>query len=103
MGVVRTDYLMYGVKIGHDRVDYDKHEAMMEGRPDAPFSLIVDGMSGKYAVAGRVIASADGYDGEMFEEIDPAALIDDGSLKARIEDALGPVDNLRLLFFAHYS
>lgn len=53
MGVYRTDYLMYGVKIDYALVKWDEHEALIEGRPDAPFDLIVDGMSGRYAVAGK--------------------------------------------------
>ncbi len=40
MGVDRTDYLMYGTDVGADAFDWEKHEAEIEGRPDARFESV---------------------------------------------------------------
>ena len=105
MGVYRTDYLMYGAKIDPKSVDHDKHEALLEGRPDAPLDLIYDGMSGEYAVAGKVIAKSDQYDGIGFHEITPDLLPQDTeALRATINETFGvETDKLRLYLFSHYS
>lgn len=104
MGVDRTDYLIYGAKFDPALVDYDKHESMIAGEPGAPFDLIYDGMSGKYAVAGKVIAKSDRYDGLEFTEITDEMLPKDpAALAGLIRDLLG-VDpgKLRLYLFSHY-
>lgn len=105
MGVYRTDYLMYGVKVDPKAVDWDKHEALIEGRPDAAFDLIYDGMSGQYAVAGKVIAKSDPYSGLEFTEItDDMLPTDTEGLQASIVEAFGPVtDKMRLFLFSHHS
>lgn len=105
MGVYRTDYLMYGVKIDPERVDYDKHEAFIEGRPGVAFDLVYDGMSGKYAVAGKIIAKADQYDGMEFTEItDDMLPKETEKLRADIDASFGvETGKLRLFFFSHYS
>lgn len=96
---------MFGTKLDYDTVDYDKHLALIEGQPGAPFDLIVDGMSGQYAVAGKIIAQSDKYDGMVFTEITDEMLPKDvPALQAEIETAFGaPVDKLRLYLFSHYS
>lgn len=63
MGVDRTDYVIYGVDVGYDNVDYDNFEDEIDGAPDAPFRIIYDGMSGKYAYAGYICAEGDLYEG----------------------------------------
>lgn len=42
MGVDRTDYLMYGVDVGADQFDWDKHEAECNGAPGARFDLVYE-------------------------------------------------------------
>lgn len=105
MGVDRTDYLMYGVKIDPDLVDYDKHENLICGVPGAPFDLVYDGMSGKYAVAGKIIARSREYEGLEFHEITDESLPKDApALAAAISETFAtPVDRLRLYLFSHYS
>ncbi len=105
MGVSKTDYLIYGVRLDPKLVDWDKHEAMISGTPDAPFNLIYDGMSGKYAVAGHIIASADQYDGIEFTEITEALLPQDTvALREAIEKSFGvPVEKMSLYLFSHFS
>jgi len=105
MGVDRTEYLIYGVKIDPDLVDHDKHEPMMCGAPGAAFDLIYDGMSGKYAVAGKIIAKSEPYDGIEFTEITDDMLPQDpAGLAATISESLGaPIDKLRLYLFTHWS
>lgn len=104
MGVDRTDYLIYGVKIDPDLVDYDKHEDLINGAPTAPFDLVYDGMSGQYAVAGKIIARSDPYEGLEFKEITEDALPPDPEgLSAKIAATFGaPADKLRLYLFSHY-
>lgn len=63
MSVTRSDYVIYGVNVGYNRVDWDKFEAEIEGRPDAKFDLVCDSMCGKYAYAGKIIARSEEYEG----------------------------------------
>jgi hypothetical protein len=63
MGVERTDYIMWGIDVGADNVNWDRDEAEIEGQPGAKFQIVYDGMSGEYAVAGVVIAVSDDYNG----------------------------------------
>lgn len=63
MGVSRTDYVIFGVDVGYDNVDYDTFEKEIGQDPDAEFAIIYDGMCGKYAYAGMIIAKADPYEG----------------------------------------
>jgi len=105
MGVDRTDYLMYGAKVDYDAVDYDKHGTEMEGRPVRAFDLVVDNMSGKYAVAGKIVAQSDPYDGLEFTEITSDLLPQDpGKLYADISSAFAGHDipPLKLYLFLHY-
>lgn len=107
MGVDRTDYLMLGVDVGYDAFDWDKHEAEIEGRPDARFDIVCDGMSGEYCIAGRIIAKSDPYDGLSRTEIDPQNLdIDREALAAKVSEAFGKAvaaDGFRLILFSHFS
>jgi len=63
MGVDRDDYVIFGVNVGYDNVDYDDFEDEIDGTPDAPFRIIYDGMSGNYAWAGVILAAGDRYEG----------------------------------------
>ena len=76
MGVDRSDYLMVGWKLDVDKtLDHDDWDIdlMYEEFLD---SIIYDGMSGKYAVYGKIIANADNnYEGFSFTEIKPESLI----------------------------
>ncbi len=63
MGVDRDDYVIFGVNLGYDNVDYDDFEDEIDGAPDAKFRIIYDGMNGKYAWAGMVLAEGDRYEG----------------------------------------
>ena len=107
MGVERKDYLMYGVDVGCDAFDWDKHEAEVEGREDASFDLVYDGMSGNYCVAGKVIAATDQYEGfDGRKIIDPDNLgIDASALAGKISEAFGkevaPGD-IKLMLFSHF-
>lgn len=106
MGVDRTDYLMFGIKLDYDAVDYDRHEAMIEGQPGAPFDIILDGMGGKYSVVGKVIAKSDPYDGieftEITEDLLPAAP-DELAKTIAVSLGLPEPPKLRLYLFSHYS
>jgi hypothetical protein len=105
MGVYRTDYLFYGVKIDPDKVDWDKHEDLICGAPDAAFDMVYDGMNGKYAVAGKIIAKSDGYDEFGFTEITPDLLpADPADLMAKITEQFGPqADAPKLFLFSHFA
>jgi hypothetical protein len=96
---------MCGVKISPKLVDYDKHEALISGAPGRAFDVVYDGMSGEYAVAGKVIAKIDGYDGVNFTEItDDLLPTDPAALSTLIGETFGAApDKLRLFLFSHYS
>lgn len=107
MGVDRTDYLMYGTDVGADAFDWEKHEAEIEGRPDARFDIVYDGMSGGYCIAGKVIAKSDAYEGFELAKIDANKLaVDRAALAATVSDAFGKdlsADDFSLILFSHFS
>lgn len=107
MGVDRTDYLMFAADMGADNFDWEKHEAEIEGRPDARFNIVYDGMSGKYCIAGKIIAKSDPYEGFDMAKIDPAKLaIDREALASTVSDAFGrevSPDDFSLILFTHFS
>lgn len=107
MGVERTDYLMFGVDVGYDAFDYDKHSAESEGRPVRRFDIVYDGMSGKYCIAGKIIAESEPYEGIEMVKIDPEKIdVDRSALAASLSSAFGkqvaPGD-LSLILFSHFS
>jgi len=106
MGVEREDYLMYGVDLGYEAFDWDKHEAERDGAPNRRFDIVADGMSGKYCIAGKIIAKSDGYDGIGMNTIDPDHLgVDRAALARVVSEAFGkPVDtdDLKLILFSHF-
>ena len=107
MSVNRTEYLMFGAKMDYSALDWDKHEAEVEGGSDAKFNLVVDFMGGEYIVAGKIIARSDGYDGIGFVEITADKLPQDANaLAATISESFGVEisgGDLRLMLFSHYS
>ena len=107
MGVDRTDYLMLAVDMGAEDFDYDKHEAEIEGAPNARFDIVYDGMCGKYCLAGKIIAKSDACEGFEMAKIDPGKLnVDPAALAAAVSDAferkLVPSD-FSLILFSHFS
>ena len=70
MSVTKDEYVIVGVNIGYDNFDSEKDEDLMLyggvdkfGSGSNPFGVLYDGMNGKYAIAGKVIAHGDMYDG----------------------------------------
>jgi hypothetical protein len=107
MGVDRTDYLMLAADIGTEAFDRDKHQAEIEGAPEAKFNIVYDGMCGKYCLAGKVIAQSDPYEGFEMAMIDPEkAKVDLVDLAAKVSEAFGrhmvPGD-FKLILFSHFS
>jgi hypothetical protein len=70
MGVDRTDYLVWGVKLDADKIESDDFEAEINGAPDRRFDVIYDGMNGEYAIAGKILARSDPYEGTEFTVVD---------------------------------
>lgn len=107
MGVDRNDYLMWGIDVGADAFDWDKHKAEIEGAPNARFDLIRDGMCGKYCIVGKIIAKSDPYEGIEMVKIDPQKLdVDCSALAAVISEAFGrtiSADDFSLILFSHFS
>ncbi len=62
-------YLTRGAKVDPDSVDIDRDEAELDGLRGAAFDLVSDGMSGEYAVAGKIIARCDPCEGIEFQSI----------------------------------
>jgi hypothetical protein len=107
MGVDRTDYLMFATDVGADAFDWDKHVAEMEGRPDRRFDIVDDGMSGKYCLAGKIIAVSDPYEGFERCKIDPEKFdFDRAALAKKVSEAFGrqiPDSDFSLILFSHFS
>ncbi|MGW1422674.1 hypothetical protein ACWAT4_21470 [Bradyrhizobium manausense] len=107
MGVDRTDYLMLGADMGGKAFDWDKHQAEIEGAPDARFDLVYDGMCGKYCIAGKIIARSDPYEGFELAKVDPLRLhVDRAALAATVAEAFGrddiTPDDFSLILFSHF-
>jgi len=108
MGVDRTDYLMFGVNVGADNFDWDKHQAEIEGAPERRFDIVYDGMGGEYCVAGKILACTAAYRGEPeMIEIDPDNLdVDRDALAAAVSEAFGQnrcANDFKLIMFSHLS
>ena len=65
MGVDRTTYLVYGIKMPYSIMDEykvwdneDTYLPFIEGWEGTELSLIIDGMCGEYCMFGKVIAEA---------------------------------------------
>ncbi len=107
MGVRRTDHLMFAVDAGYDNCDFEKFEAEICGKPERRFDVVYDGMCGGYALAGKIIATSDHYDGFKKTKIDPSNLeIDQNALASKVSEAFGrkfePSD-FSLILFSHFS
>jgi hypothetical protein len=107
MGVDRTDYLMFGTDIGPDAFERDDFEAEIDGAPSRRFDVVYDGMCGKYAIAGKIIACSDPYEGFELAKIKPEELnVDCDSLIEKISEAFGKrlsLDDFSLVLFSHFS
>ena len=101
MGTRRTDYLFYGANVGFDNVEYDDYEAEMYQEEGARFDIIYDGMCGKYAYAGKIVAKSDGYDG--FEPIEVKSIPEDDEVKKKVIDCFPEASKFGLFLFTHYS
>lgn len=104
MGVSRTDYLMFGARVDPGIVSYDDFEAEMYQEEGARFDMVYDGMSGEYAVAGKILAKADG--GDDFQMVDIESTMNE-PLKLETIDAVtaalpvGSTD-FKLYLFSHH-
>lgn len=107
MSVDRTDYLMFATDVGYDAFDWDKHDAEMAGEPSRRFDIVLDGMCGKYCIAGKVIAKSDPYEGFEMAKVDPEKMdVDRAALAATVSEAFGrdlSTDDFSLILFSHFS
>lgn len=74
MSVYRTDYVIIGIEVPlsvaeeTERIKEAELLPFIEGHKDVEFSYIYDGMSGNYAIFGKVINTIDEHDeGGLFE------------------------------------
>lgn len=105
MGVDRTDYLMFAADVGFDEDDFDRCQAEIEGAPGAAFDMIRDGMSGQYALAGKVIARSEPYDGFEMAKISSLEFDREGLARA-VSEKLGRAvlpEYFSLVLFSHFS
>jgi hypothetical protein len=106
MGVDRTDYLMFATDVGYDNCDYEKFEAEIGGEPERRFDVVYDGMCGKYALAGKIIAESDPYDGFEMAKVNVGAVLEANELAEKVSEAFGrkltPAD-FSLILFSHFS
>lgn len=106
MGVDRTDYLMFATDISPDDLDRDKHQAEIEGAPDAKFNIVYDGMCGNYCLAGKIIAKSEPYEGFEMARVNVGAVLEANELAAAVSESFGrelkPSD-FHLILFSHFS
>lgn len=115
MGVDKTDYVIVGYRLPYDLADKngdkiqwydDKFLRYVEGWKDEPHALIVDGMSGEYAVFGQVLASGDDSSGFEFTEIDLSKR-DDSAVMQKFyllfKDYINEFERPKLFAFSHFS
>lgn len=106
MGVDRTDYLMFAADMGAKAFDWDKHQAEIEGSPEARFDIVYDGMCGNYCLAGKIIAKSEPYDGFEMAKVHVGAALQATELAAAVSEAFGrkvePSD-FSLILFSHFS
>jgi hypothetical protein len=121
MGVDRTDYIIVGYKMNPEELKEkgintwdDKYLPFIEGHPGVPYALINDGMSGEYAVFGKVIQRAEEWEGFKFQEITAADFATVSSFEAvaladKVVELFGAVythDNIpkpSMFVFSHFS
>lgn len=107
MGVDRTDYLILGLDMGCKGFFYDNFEAEATGAPGRRFDIVYDGMSGKYCIAGKIIAKSEPYDGIAMTKIEPEKLdVDRAAVAAAVSEAFGRNvlgDDFSLILFSHFS
>jgi len=89
MGVDRKDYVMFAVDINDKKIDFyddgnEKYLPYIEGHSDVEFSIVDDCMSRRYCFFGKIIKSAEDYDGFDREPID----IDDYTIN-KIKNQIG--------------
>lgn len=105
MGVDRTDYLMFATDVGYDSCDYEKFEAEICGEPGRRFDIVYDGMCGKYALAGKIIAKSEPYDGFEMAKINVGAVLEANGMAEKVSEAFGrkfvPAD-FSLILFSHF-
>ena len=105
MGVDRTDYLMLATDVGTKGFDWDKHQAEIEGAPDAKFNIVYDGMGGQYCLAGKIIAESTPYEGFEMAKVNLADLNADELAKVVSEafDRTLTASDFSLILFSHFS
>ena len=102
MGVERTDYLFWGVKIDPDLISWDDHEKEMDGDADRRFDIVYDGMGGKYAVAGKIVAKCGQHDGIEFQEVPHDCMHHDIETANAVKKVFPDAQGWRLFLFSHY-
>lgn len=106
MGVDRTDYLMVAAEMDPKEFDFDKHEAEINGAPEAKFDIVYDGMCGKYCLAGKIIARSEPYEGFEMAKINVWAVLKADEMAEAVSESFGrkvaPSD-FSLILFSHFS
>lgn len=114
MGIDRSDYIVYGWKLPYEILDnegnkidlYDeKFESIMCGFEGEDFTLITDGMCGKYNVFGLSVQHCnDEYEGWDFVNLDIASC-DAEKVKSKYVELFGiyPTTEPTLFIFSHFS
>ena len=106
MSVERTDYLMWGVQVEPKEVSkrYEELEAEMHDEEGKRFDLVYDGMSGKYAIAGRIICKSGAYEGMGFKLIGGRELDFDYTTFKAVKEAFPEAEahEFAAYMFSHY-
>lgn len=116
MSVNENHYVIVGIKMSYDdyaikyntEENYDVHEDYMNRRKQkaGEMVVVVDGMSGEYAIIGKLIAkSRESYEGIPTTEINKK-VFNDKKLKKELVETFGFNKddlNINIHVFTHYS
>ncbi len=110
MGVYRTDHLMYAADVKHLNIDFwEKYEGMMDGDGSYQTDVVNDGMCGEYTLIGKIITTADQYEGwgtRNITDLTPSEADKATIFKAaygEIPELAGHCVEFKLLIVSHYS
>lgn len=105
MGVDRTDFIVWGVKLPYDEwktldTDDQTKDKITDGLMG--FDAIIDGMNGKYIVIGKIIKTSDdytGFDFFVFENVSFPDILPSINIFFPNLDLM----DFKLMIFSHFS
>lgn len=102
MGIDRKDVIFYGVDVGYENVDFDEYEPEICGAIGRKFDIIDDGMGGKYAYAGKILITADEYEGFPLTDLSSIYISRD-EVESAVKERFPHVGDFRIFVLTQWS